>query len=430
MSEGPIAQIAEVNPPLPRYVAPDEIVSFLRMQDVSENGGIIGGSEAPFWKVANGFTRFAEGDALFAKITPCMENGKGALALELTNGIGCGSTEFHVLRAKDDNSGPFIYQVLQSKEYRQAAQMQMSGSAGQQRVQSEFFRRHQIHIPPPPQQRRIATILTTLDEVIEATEKLVEKHQQIKAGLMHDLFTRGVTPDGNLRPTSEARKSKFGWIPKSWRVGSLLDVASPTRQPILTGPFGADLGTGDFVEAGVPLLRIGNVQTGILDLENLLFVSERKATLLDRYRVREGDLLFARQGATTGRNTLATAEVEGWLINYHIIRVALDHSLCSPFFIETAFNSDVVKKQIERDKGRGTREGINSAQLRCLELPLADFEEQQMITQILGSNQSLLKKSQDNLAKLRHQKQGLMHDLLTGRVRVEGGNSAAVSAQS
>ncbi len=280
---------------------------------------------------------------------------------------------------------------------------------------------------PPPQQRRIATILTTLDEVIEATEKLVEKHQQIKAGLMHDLLTRGVTPAGSLRPTSEVRKSKFGWIPKSWRVGSLLDVASSTRQPILTGPFGADLGTDDFVESGVPLLRIGNVQTGRLELENLLFVSERKAGLLDRYRVREGDLLFARQGATTGRNTLATAEVEGWLINYHIIRVALDHSLCAPFFIETAFNSDVVKRQIERDKGRGTREGINSAQLRRLELPLADFQEQQMITRILQSNQTLLKAAQDNLAKLRQQKQGLMHDLLTGRVRVDGEDLAADS---
>lgn len=296
----------------------------------------------------------------------------------------------------------------------------LNEATGVPSISRDWLARIQFQRPDSNTQRRIATILTTLDEVIEATEKLVEKHQQIKAGLMHDLFTRGVSPDGNLRPTSEARQSKFGWIPKSWKVGSLLNVASSTRQPILTGPFGADLGTDDFVEAGVPLLRIGNVQTGRLDLENLLFVSERKAGLLDRYRVRKGDLLFARQGATTGRNTLATAEVEGWLINYHIIRVALDHSLCSPFFIETAFNSDVVKRQIERDKGRGTREGINSAQLRGLELPLADFQEQQMIAQILGNSQSLLKRSQDNLAKLRQQKQGLMHDLLTGRVRVDG----------
>jgi type I restriction enzyme S subunit len=320
----------------------------------------------------------------------------------------------------------YVFHFLSSPHYRPNITRYEKGSA-QPGLNLSDVQKLKIKHPKLAQQRRIATILTILDEVIEATEKLVEKHQQIKAGLMHDLLTRGVTPAGSLRPTSEVRKSKFGWIPKSWRVGSLLDVASSTRQPILTGPFGADLGTDDFVESGVPLLRIGNVQTGRLELENLLFVSERKAGLLDRYRVREGDLLFARQGATTGRNTLATAEVEGWLINYHIIRVALDHSLCAPFFIETAFNSDVVKRQIERDKGRGTREGINSAQLRRLELPLADFQEQQMITRILQSNQTLLKAAQDNLAKLRQQKQGLMHDLLTGRVRVDGEDLAADS---
>jgi type I restriction enzyme S subunit len=117
-------------------------------------------------------------------------------------------------------------------------------------------------------------------------------------------------------------------MPKGWRLGSLLDVADPTRQPILTGPFGADLGNDDFVTDGVPVLRIGNVQQGYLDLSDLLFVTDAKAHELERYKVRAGDLLFARQGATTGRNTLATDLVDGYLINYHIIRVALDENRC------------------------------------------------------------------------------------------------------
>ncbi len=79
--------------------------------------------------------------------------------------------------------------------------------------------------PQPPQQRRIAEILSTLDETIEQTEALIAKYQQIKAGLMHDLFTRGVTPDGKLRPTrAEApqlyKESPLGWIPKEWELYS------------------------------------------------------------------------------------------------------------------------------------------------------------------------------------------------------------------
>src|SRR5690606_31046221 len=111
---------------------------------------------------------------------------------------------------------------------------------------------------------------------------------------------------------------------------------------ILTGPFGAQLGAGDFVDSGVPVLRIGNVQWGYLDLENLLHVTSTKADSLARFRIHVGDLLFARQGATTGRNALADERADGFLINYHIIRVALDHEKCHPVFLYSVFNSPVV----------------------------------------------------------------------------------------
>ncbi len=273
-------------------------------------------------------------------------------------------------------------------------------------------------LPPLPQQQRIAEVLSTLDEAIERAETLIAKYQQIRAGLMHDLFTTGVTPDGRLRPASESQLTTFGWIPKTWHLGSLLDVSDPNRQPILTGPFGADLGNDDFVTEGVPVLRIGNVQQGYLDLSDLLFVTPQKARDLDRYRIKEGDLLFARQGATTGRNALASKAVEGHLINYHIIRVALNQSRCSPDCIEAAFAGEIVKRQIEREKGRGTREGINTAQLKALALPLAPFEEQSVIARVLRHQGSLIDQASREMEKLRMLKQGLMHDLLTGCVRV------------
>ncbi len=188
------------------------------------------------------------------------------------------------------------------------------------------------------------------------------------------------------------------------------------------------MGSDDFVPDGVPVLRIGNVQQGRLDLSDLLYVSEVKAWQLQRYKVNEGDLLFARQGATTGRNSLASRDVQGCLINYHIIRVALDHSLCAPLFIEAAFAGEIVKRQVERDKGRGTREGINTAQLKALELPLASVDEQRSIARILMTHTALCAEIQSQLVNLRQQKQGLMQDLLTGRVRVKVGESQELQA--
>jgi type I restriction enzyme, S subunit len=276
------------------------------------------------------------------------------------------------------------------------------------------YLRHEIDIPrEKTDQGYIAEILGTVDEVIEQTEALIAKQQQVKGGLMHDLFTRGLTPDGQLRPIGTGRKTKFGWLPQGWRIGSLADATSPARQPILTGPFGADLGNDDFVEEGVPVLRIGNVQTGRIDVSDLLYVTPAKAATLERYRIRSGDLLFARQGATTGRNALASDEVDGWLINYHIIRVALDHSLCAPVFIEAAFNEEMVLRQVERDKGRGTREGINSEQLRSLELPLPGRDEQIRIADRLIAQQRVVSAETVHLAKLRQLKHGLMQALLT-----------------
>ncbi len=272
----------------------------------------------------------------------------------------------------------------------------------------------------PNEQRVVSAVLLKVERAIEQTDALLGKQQRIKAGLMHDLLTCGLDAQGRLRDPSTHRfkDSELGHIPAEWTIGTLLHAADPSRQPILTGPFGADLGIKDFLPDGVPVLRIGNVQQGELDLSDLLFVSHAKAAELSRYTVRNGDLLFARQGASTGRNALATERVDGWLMNYHIIRVALDHSRCAPIYIEAVFNSDSVKRQVDREKGRGTREGINTAQLKALQLKLAPIKEQREIAKVLAASTRRDSQIRTSLAKLRRVKAGLMQDLLTGRVAV------------
>jgi type I restriction enzyme S subunit len=270
-----------------------------------------------------------------------------------------------------------------------------------------------ILVAPLPVQRCIAEILSTLDSAMEKTEEIIEKYSQIRMGMAQQFFLYGLRQDRE----KSSKETRFGPIPAHWEIGSLADVTDRYRQPILTGPFGAELGNDDFVAEGTPILRIGNVQHGWINLEDLLFVKPSKARQLQRYSVREGDLLFARQGATTGRNALASGEVNGFLINYHIIRVALDQARCEPLFIEAAFASDLIIRQIERDKGRGTREGINTSQLTALQIPIAPLAEQRRIAEVLEGVSAQIKLAEKQLRKLRATKRGVARDLLYGNGR-------------
>jgi type I restriction enzyme S subunit len=272
-------------------------------------------------------------------------------------------------------------------------------------------------------QAKIAAILDTIADAIHSTEAVIAKLEHVKRGLLHNLLTRGIDDNGEIRDPerepAEFKGSAIGHIPITWTTGSVLDVPPLDRQPILTGPFGAQLGARDFRPRGVPVLRIGNVQWGYVDHNELQFVSEAKALSLSRFRVRAGDLLFARQGATTGRNALADEECEGCLINYHIIRVAVDHERCRPVFLHAFINSASVSAQVERDKGRGTREGVNSRDIASLCIALPPVTEQDRIVSAIEAFEERLNLERTVAGKLAILRKGLADDLLSGRVRVQ-----------
>ncbi|MEM1054388.1 MAG: restriction endonuclease subunit S [Bacteroidota bacterium] len=284
-------------------------------------------------------------------------------------------------------------------------------SNGLLNVSVEDFFACTVPLPPLAEQRKIAAVLASVDEAIRATEAVIAQTRRVKDGLLQDLLARGL---GHSR----FKRTEIGEIPESWETVSVTDIADPNRQTILTGPFGSSLCSDDFVESGVPLLRIGNVQWGYLAVEDLLYVTPDKAEELSKYRVQHGDLLFARQGATTGRNAMATHAVDGWLINYHIIRVATDYSRCIPEYLAYCFNSPFVQRQVDGEKRRGTRQGVNSATIRGFRFALPPMDEQQAICNSLASVDQEIKASVAGAEGLRQVKAGLLQDLLTGAVRV------------
>lgn len=160
----PLSHLAYINPNTRISSLNNEMpISFIPMESVNEiyaeindkNNCIVAGSK--------GFTRFQEGDLLWAKITPCMENGKSAVAKDLINGYGCGSTEFHVIRPKNnDLLVEYIHTLLHMKIVRQTAKLYFGGSAGQQRVATDFLESFNVPLPSETKQQEIVNYIANI----------------------------------------------------------------------------------------------------------------------------------------------------------------------------------------------------------------------------------------------------------------------------
>ncbi len=413
---GHVSDIAIINPSVRLDgLEPNDEVTFLTMADVGENGRILNRQVRHLREVRNGFTRFEEGDVLFAKITPCMQNGKGAYAIGLTNGHGFGSTEFHVIRANEHGDSMFLSHVSLSHELRSKAVSYFSGSAGQQRVSSDFFARYPIFIPPRPQQRKIARILTTVDNLIEKTEALIAKYQAIKQGMMHDLFTRGVNEHGQLRPPYEEapelyKRSELGWIPKDWDTDEL---NNRTLQIIDGTHF-----TPIYTEEGVPFLRVTDIQEDEISFDRLKFISEREHRILcQRCLPQRGDILLSKNG------TIGIPKIVEWDWTFSIfVSLALirpKHGHIDTRFLYYILLSNIVWEQIRRRSKQGTVTNLHLEEIRELVVPLPEAAEQERITVRMDAINSMIRSEESFLTKLTLRKTGLMQDLLTGKVRVK-----------
>lgn len=161
--------------------AVDTMVSFVPMDAIGEYGGIRLDSTKPLCDVYGGYTYFADDDVVVAKITPCFENGKGALASKLSNGIAFGTTELHVLRAGEEVDSRWLFYLTSSHAFRAIGESEMYGAGGQKRVPESFIKNFKLGIPPKAEQIEIANYI---DEKLSRLDKMVELNQSAIAKLM------------------------------------------------------------------------------------------------------------------------------------------------------------------------------------------------------------------------------------------------------
>lgn len=274
------------------------------------------------------------------------------------------------------------------------------------------------------EQKKIAAILTSIDTAIEQTEALIEKYQHIKAGLMHDLFTRGVLPNGQLRPPrNEApelyQETAIGWIPKEWTVAGLASKGRLGTSWIRTGPFGSSLKGEHWRVDGHPVITIGALGTGEFIDSELLFVGPKDAARLIDFQLKTGDVVFSRV-ADVGRSVVVREAQSGWIMSSNLMRIAVDDKKLRPDYLQMQLAGDSrVKAQIRASVNSGGRDVANSEVLDRLRFAFPQPNEQDRIIGRASQLANRLNAEMRRVTKLQTEKLGLMQDLLTGKVAVK-----------
>jgi type I restriction enzyme S subunit len=242
----------------------DELCTVVPMERLSDEGVVDTSNQQRLEDISAGLPLFEKGDVLLAKITPCMENGKGAFVQNLPTRYAFGSTEFHVLRPSKKIDGRFLYYVTFNPTYRAYAAQSMVGAAGQKRVTSRFVKDTRLLLPSLPEQQRIAAYLDTscaaIDMAIAAKRRQLDTLDELRNSIISHAVTQGLNPQVAMRP------SGLDWapeVPAHWDVRQIKRLCSlvrgqfthrPRNDPALYGGPYPFIQTGDITAAGKYIL--------------------------------------------------------------------------------------------------------------------------------------------------------------------------------
>jgi len=310
----PLGQVCTINPRTSRKDLPSDetLVSFIPMAAVDEvTGTIIKRSTKKLGEVRTGYTAFSEGDVLFAKITPCMENGKLAVATDLENGMGRGSTEFHVLRPGERIIADYIYHFVRRKQFREEAKRNFTGTAGQQRVPKTFMENALVPLPSMAEQRWIADILNRTARIERLRRQAVAHLRALTPALFLELFGDPVEN------------------PMRWPMVPLAEIASVNAgDPAPQNPEA-------FSDDGPIFVRMQDVGRDHINSELDRTTDRLNRTWLRENRLRlfpQGSLLIPKSGASVNLNHRAMLAADAYVVS-HLAVVTPKVEVVDPDFL-------------------------------------------------------------------------------------------------
>lgn len=363
----------------------DTEVSFIPMTKVGEHGEFDASEIKNYSEVKKGFTNFQNGDILFAKITPCMENGKGAIAHNMKNGIGFGSTEFHVLRPDTDKiTSEWLYYLTTWKTFRKEAERNMTGSAGQKRVPKTFLENYVVNLPDIDTQKSENKILRKVDDLIFLRKQQLAKLDELVKARFVEMF--GTYPAN----------------PFEWDTGKIKDAVLDVR-------YGS---SRPAVEGGkYPYLRMNNITyDGKLDLTDIKRI-DVPDNELDRCTVRRGDVLFNRTNSKelVGKTCVYNRD-EPMILAGFVIRVRVNQRIL-PEFLSAFLNTDFSKQMLQgMCKSAIGQANINAKEMQNIGLYFPPLSLQNEFAAFVERVDQQKQTIQQSLEKLELMKKALMQE--------------------
>ena len=355
-----ISDVSEVNPRKSEVadLPPDTLVSFVPMQDVNENRINFTPKETrPLGEVLEkGYTYFRDGDVLLAKVTPCFENGKAAVAGGLLNGMGFGSSEFYVLRASDRILPELLYYFVSSARFKALATPKMTGTGGLQRVPRTAVADYTIPLPPLTVQQEIVAEIAGYQKIIDGARQVVESYK----------------PRIDVRP--------------EWPTLRVEELAAREANSIKAGPFGSSLKKEVYVANGYKIYGQEQVIKGDASFGDY-YIDEAKYRELYSCRIQSGDVLISLVG-TFGKALIVPEHHEPGIINPRLMKITLNAKILPQFFV-LMFRSFCVD-QIQGMTHGGTMEILNVRSLKQLTIPVPDLETQRAIVAEIEVEQRLV----------------------------------------
>ena len=333
---------------------------------------------------------FSRGDVLFGKLRPYLKK------FYFAEFDGVCTSEIWVIKSYNNAIEQFIFHLIQSNNFLETAN-QTSGTK-MPRADWKIVSCAPFPLPPLPEQQAIASALSDVDALITALEQLITKKRNIKQGAMQQLLT------------GEKRLPGFGggWGVK--KLGAIADVK--------TGPFGSSLHERDYVDDGTPIITVEHLGEHGVVHKNLPMVSDFDRKRLNAYALQPDDIVFSRVGSVD-RNSLIKEKENGWLFSGRLLRIRLNTKYIFPTYLSYYFHQEPTKQRIRSVAVGQTMASLNTEILKNIEVALPPTKaEQTTIAQILSDMDTAIEALEQKRDKYKSIKQGMMQELLTGKIRL------------
>lgn len=421
-----ISEICSINPRQDDNIPENSEISFIPMAAVSANGQVDLSDTLESSKVKN-YTVFRNGDVLFAKITPCMENGKGAIVHNLVNGYGAGSTEFIVLRPNADMiTAKWLYLYLSQRSFRWECQQHMTGSAGQKRVPPKYLASCEIPVPPVPEQERIVSKIEEMFSKLEASvaelQTAKEKLKVYRQAVLKEAFegklseqwrgSHNMSPQDDFlsickqnqsfKDTSGDENEIALDLPATWlkvRIGDVFDVevgATPKRS------------IPEYWNGDINWVSSGEVHFNTIT-ETKERITESGLTNSSTNLHPAGTVMLAMIGEGKTRGQAAILNIVA-AHNQNTAAILVSKTPCEPKYI---YYFLLLNYENTRRVGSGNNQkALNKERVRALRFPFTSFEEQRVIVESIESRLSICDSIEQTIGTSLQQAEALRQSIL------------------